>query len=125
MPCERELKHLLNLVNAVTAPHRHGQSVSKRRLDDLANAQVEYEEAMSACDESPWRSMESAPKDGKYILIRHGDWVPDIAGWRDERSARPGVMAVPPGWFTVAGPRSRILEPTHWMPMPAAPEEKP
>lgn len=53
MPCERELKHLLNLVNAVTAPHRHGQPVSKRRLDDLANAQVEYEESLAACDESP------------------------------------------------------------------------
>ena len=39
------LNHLLNKVNAVTAPHRHGQPVSKRRLDDLANAQLEYEEA--------------------------------------------------------------------------------
>lgn len=42
----RELRHLLNKVNAVTAPHRHGNPVSKRKLDDLANAQVEYEQAL-------------------------------------------------------------------------------
>lgn len=42
---DRALRHLLNIVNAVTAPHRHGQPASKRRLDDLANAQLEYEEA--------------------------------------------------------------------------------
>lgn len=42
---DRALRHLLNKVNAVTAPHRHGQPISKRRLDDLANAQLEYEEA--------------------------------------------------------------------------------
>lgn len=43
---DRALQHLLNKVNAVTAPHRHGQSVSKRRLDDLANAQLKYEESI-------------------------------------------------------------------------------
>lgn len=49
----RELRHLLNKVNAVTAPHRHGNPVSKRKLDDLANAQVEYEQAVPAMDRCP------------------------------------------------------------------------
>jgi hypothetical protein len=44
-PNDRALQHLLNCLNAVTAKHRHGQPISKRRLDDLSNAQVEYEEA--------------------------------------------------------------------------------
>lgn len=39
------LQHLLNCLNAVTAKHRHGQPVSKRRMDDLCNAQLDYEEA--------------------------------------------------------------------------------
>lgn len=40
---QQGIQHLLNTVNAVTAPHRHGQFVSKRRLDNLANAQIDYE----------------------------------------------------------------------------------
>ena len=120
MPCER--KHIEAIKKAWVMfmyKHDHHNPVPwkwERILDNSIDA------ALSACDESPWRSMESAPKGGKYILICHGGWVPDIAGWRDERPARPGVMVAPPGWFTVAGPRSRILEPTHWMPLPAAPE---
>lgn len=39
----KELRHLLNKVNRVTSCHRHGREVSQRDLDDLANAQVEYE----------------------------------------------------------------------------------
>lgn len=118
MPCERKHIEAIEEASCIVASCMNGHIgwQLRSRVVNLLHT------AIAACDESPWRSMESAPKDGKYLLIRHGDWVPDIAGWRDERPARPGVMAVPPGWFTVAGPRSRILEPTHWMPLPAAPE---
>ena len=39
---------LLNKVNAVTAPHRHGQRVSPDRLDALANRQIDVERMLSS-----------------------------------------------------------------------------
>lgn len=43
----RELKEMLNQlivhVNAVTALHRHGVEITKRRLDELSNFQLEAE----------------------------------------------------------------------------------
>lgn len=37
------LDKLLNKVNAVTAPHRHGIPVTRNALDNLANRQIEVE----------------------------------------------------------------------------------
>lgn len=42
---ERSLKHLMNLVNKVTSYHRHGNPMPRKLLDDLSNAQIEYEQA--------------------------------------------------------------------------------
>lgn len=39
----KELNHLLNKVNKVTAYHRHGNPISPKALDELSNAQIEYE----------------------------------------------------------------------------------
>lgn len=41
-----ELQHLLNKLNKVTAYHRHGNKIPPSALDDLANAQIEYEKAI-------------------------------------------------------------------------------
>lgn len=41
-----ELQHLLNKVNKVTAYHRHGNKIPLSALDDLSNAQIEYEKAI-------------------------------------------------------------------------------
>lgn len=44
-------KGFLPLVNAVTAPHRHGQSMRKGALDNLSNGQLDMEAALAECGE--------------------------------------------------------------------------
>lgn len=62
--------------------------------------------ALSACDESPWRSMESAPKNGAWILACNVHRAA-VVQWDDG------------DWW---GHDGSGIEPTHWMPLPAAPE---
>lgn len=45
-----KLKHLLNKVNRVTAYHRHGNDIPMKALDDLANAQLEFEDMNNKID---------------------------------------------------------------------------
>ena len=42
----RQTKKLLNKVNKVTAYHRHGNPIPSRVLDDLVNAQLDFEESL-------------------------------------------------------------------------------
>lgn len=42
----KELQHLLNKVNKVTAYHRHGNKIPATALDALSNAQIEYEKVV-------------------------------------------------------------------------------
>lgn len=60
-----------------------------------------------------WQPIESAPKDGRYVLLVHqssggrpyaGMWCHDDKQWADERGC--------------------IRVPTHWMPLPAAPTQE-
>jgi hypothetical protein len=65
--------------------------------------------ALSACDESPWRSMESAPL-GVHVLL----WAPLHVG-------RPIIaFKASNGAWQWSG--RVVYHPTHWMPLPAAPE---
>lgn len=43
---KKQLDRLLNKVNAVTCPYRHGQKVTDRVLTELSNRQLEVEEAL-------------------------------------------------------------------------------
>jgi hypothetical protein len=45
-----DIRLFLCKVNKVTSPHRHGQAVSKRVLDDLSNAQIEMEAALKTAE---------------------------------------------------------------------------
>lgn len=47
----KELRRLLNKVNRVTAYHRHGNPVPAKALDDLSNAQLDYETAVERHEE--------------------------------------------------------------------------
>lgn len=75
-----------------------------------------------------WRPIETAPKDNRerlhYVIITDGVCMPDVALWLPERPAyvdsAGGIwLAREAGWFNVS--RSRIQNPTHWMPLPAPP----
>lgn len=63
--------------------------------------------------ESPWRSMETAPKDGTAILGWWGgeciivDWCVVVERWGS----------------THDGEDTFLPEPTHWMPLPDGPSE--
>lgn len=59
-----------------------------------------------------WQSIENAPKTGHDILVGKPGHPVRLAFW-DE--ARGGQWSVWPG-------RELYMDPTHWMPLPAAPE---
>lgn len=66
---------------------------------------------------SPWRPIPAevtpgiAPWDGKYWLIGHSDWTPDIAGWSSQY-----------GWRVMDSQKVRApFTPTHYAPLPAPP----
>ena len=73
-------------------------------------------EAKAARLASGWRPIESAPKDGCPLLLGWvNSFLPPIVG--HEEGGRWGVLGADMQ-FTVLQ-----VSPTHWMPLPAAPEE--
>ena len=84
-----------------------------------------------------WRPIESAPKDGRTILLGYfnshrkwrtlrGQWMSEeyiAEQWEEPENGEEG-------WFETAVepddvPNCWATEPTHWMPLPAAPEVTP
>ncbi|MBD9529019.1 hypothetical protein [Paracoccus sp. PAR01] len=57
-----------------------------------------------------WQPIATAPKDGTYVLVFVDCWH-DVASWG------PGIKA----WLNAYG--DHTMKPSHWMPLPAAPEE--
>lgn len=99
MPCER--KH----IEAI-------QAAFDRYGSDYFGVDATISAALAACDESPWRSMDSAPKDGTMVLLWCKYETPhEVVGYFDTR-IRLWLM----------GEDCDDTEPTHWMPLPAAPE---
>ncbi|MEI3803141.1 DUF551 domain-containing protein [Agrobacterium sp. CCNWLW32] len=73
-----------------------------------------YKSTLSAQvqDVAGWQPIETAPKDGSDVLLSSPNWHGDVVvgcwsfeGWRDRED-------------------SDKLEPTHWMPLPAAPAKQ-
>lgn len=65
-----------------------------------------------------WKSIESAPKDGAFILVygELGGVLPPLG------SCKFGVVHwVDEGWYLDGN--EYTLAPTHWMPLPSAPAE--
>lgn len=83
----------------------------RARVEDspcLAQLQKLAEEALEAERANGWQTIETAPKDGTWVLVhRHGWYLPEVA----QRS----IYA--PVWQTL----NHGVAPTHWMPLPAPP----
>jgi len=61
-----------------------------------------------------WETIETAPKDGTYVLVYHHRWNSvtkdmEIAHWRSDQG----------GWMTN---ESFNMQPSHWMPLPDQPK---
>jgi hypothetical protein len=72
-----------------------------------------------------WDSIDNAPKNGVFILIRQpGCYVPDLVQWLNKHKHRltieghKNVLDIPEGWFTRSGQRSIIRNPTEYFLIP-------
>ncbi len=72
---------------------------------------------------SDWKPIETAPRDGKIILVwnhSYGHW---IASFRPPLSNEPGFYDHRAMWEW-RDSYGRFATPTHWMPLPQAPMSK-
>ena len=131
MPCER--KHIEAIMKALT-----DKGLMIMSIDATADA---FKAALAACDESPWRSMESAPKDGTWVEVgRHinGEWEYCKSGYfydpGNAMEGEPSYHFWAEDYDTCGVTDDGGMWLTHWrpcdvgpaMPLPAAPEgEKP
>lgn len=78
------------------------------RIRDTAQALLLKVSALSG---SPnWRDIETAPKDGRFILLLgRNQEFPDVGRWFDAGKNEQGFFAV----------HAVRWEPTHWMPLPS------
>ena len=65
-----------------------------------------------------WQPIETAPKDGSDLILWPGlrrPVTPVVGAWLDTKGG--------PCWYDLSvGHHNGFWKPTHWMPMPAAPE---
>lgn len=67
---------------------------------------------------SDWQPIDTAPKDGTHVLLVWPTSGPLVGYWFGGDGAR-GECA-PPGWRG-AEYHSRLVPPTHWLPLPERP----
>lgn len=71
---------------------------------------------------SAWQPIETAPKDGTWVLLFSPDAEPDtpfIGQWRDVEDYPDGGA-----WWENNGSSYCIdADPSHWQPLPESPEE--
>lgn len=78
-----------------------------------------------------WRDIETAPKDGTYVMLyapgrlTYGHWSapsdkPHIK-YRDGFAPEPEWEEWEPYWVSYDGGFTEEAPPTHWMPLPAPP----
>lgn len=72
-----------------------------------------------------WEPIETAPKDGTWILAVKGRYVPAVAKWDPERGSFE--FTEPDGFAEEEHYRAYVeqtdpWEPTHWMPLPEPPK---
>ena len=78
------------------------------------------EAALARAEGAGWQPIETAPKDGTRILVWIGDDFPMVAKWKESKYGS--------WWNPCEDLIADVLgacAPTHWMPLPAAPEPRP
>lgn len=71
-----------------------------------------------------WQPIETAPKDGSVILVYRDDQGVFTAHYVEEDAHLSNAMNPPEGdyyWFSTGGDDLTNEMPTHWMPLPPAP----
>ena len=76
--------------------------------------------AIAALEALEWRPIETAPKDGSRLLGKIGDWT----GFQFYWDAHHSEWALCDAPLTFS-PAQYGQDPTHWMPLPEPPKEKP
>ncbi len=110
MPCER--KHI-EAIQVACEDHEENDS-----QDTLCAVEDAISAALSACDQSPRRGMESAPKDGRFVdLFVGASRLPDCY-WSFADSAWMHYTTDIRGFRCWAK-----VDPAHWMPLPEAPRK--
>lgn len=86
---------------------------------------------MAEADAGGWRPIETAPRDGTYILIpgrtgrndRIAVTIPECVSWRD-CPLLGGLPDFQGGWRPIDDAQA-ARKPTHWMPLPEPPATPP
>lgn len=83
--------------------------------------------AALAAQAPQWLPIESAPKDGRTIIVARE--MGDFGGWVKGHARWHGGTALVSGWvshgFDPVMSNLGLAHPTHWMPLPAAPGASP
>lgn len=64
---------------------------------------------------SKWQPIETAPRDGSYVLIHNALGNTHVAHWSRRFLGDHDIE----GWCCE---RKKVARPTHWMPLPGPPE---
>lgn len=80
------------------------------------------------CSRPVWQDIDTAPKDGTFILLCVAGAVPAVGQWQKSPWGHEGWKATEPSDFQdddalLADWENTQWLPTHWQPVPAAPEQ--
>lgn len=68
-----------------------------------------------------WQPIETAPKDGRWLLLRSGSEKPNIGAWREAIPALNEQWPEYPACWETDGEGFEMTGVTHWMPIPDPP----
>lgn len=115
---------------------RRGEAVAWHQQDAVPSITPPQQEQAAPVQDG-WMPIETAPKDGRTMLLGYpnrlgkwrtvrGQWMSDdyISEFWEEPEDRS------PGWFETCEEGEEVpncwpIDPTHWMPLPAAPKQEP
>jgi hypothetical protein len=71
-----------------------------------------------------WQPIATAPKDGRVVLLWYGGVFVGLvmAWWQEAIPADDGGARIPARWEDI-GEGFTVNDATHWMPLPAPPED--